>query len=67
MHIVGSDESEVGTENPVVTLGVMRIKSFWFSELHRGFMIWAVDTEEEDDVGRGRRKSVTWTTEVYIP
>jgi hypothetical protein len=43
----------------------MRTKPFWFSELHRGVIIWVADIEEEDDVGRGRRKSVTLVTEVY--
>ena len=38
---------------------------FWFSELHRVVTIWVVDTEEEDDVGRGRWQPVTLVTEVY--
>ena len=36
-----------------------------FSELHRVVTIRVVDTEEEDDVGRGRWKPVTLVTEVY--
>ena len=35
------------------------------AKLHRVVTIRVVDTEEEDDVGRGRRQSVTLVTEVY--